>query len=231
MHKQKSLDNDLFIVQKKVIIMAEMALQELNDSLTSFIERDQKMASDIVESDCLINASERIIDNMVVDKIVSHQPSATDCKKLVSVLRISKDLERIGDYAKNIAKHSTTLDKLQLTGEESSVKDMGNAVCFMLESVIEAYSNLNAELAETARQQDQAIDTLYTHIFSQLLTINKNNPEIADSCTHLLFIARSLERIGDHITDIAEEVLYISTGQFVDDDRAKADSSAFITSS
>jgi len=226
-HIQSNFDKDLAVVRRKVILMAEMVHRELSDSLNAFISRDEDAASDTIEADELVNASERIIDNLIIRSIVLHQPMASDCRNLIAALRISRDLERIGDYATNIANHSRTLDHLNLTGEEQRVIDMGHAIITMMEEVMEAYDDLDGNKAELVRGQDVDIDELYTKIFADLLDINKRNADLTNACTHLAFIARSLERVGDHITDIAEEILYIVTGEFPSDEREKADESAF----
>ncbi len=227
-HIQKSFDKDLLEVRRKVSIMAEMVNQELKDTIEAFIDRDQVEASESSAADDLINASERILDELIIRSIVLHQPMASDCRQLIAALRISRDLERIGDYATNIANHSSTLDELEVTGEEQRVIDMAHAVQTMLEEVMEAYNDSDIKKAELVRDQDMDIDELFTKIFSDLLTINRNNAEMASACSHLSFVARSLERIGDHVTDIAEEVLYIVNGDFPEDDRIKADKSAFV---
>jgi len=227
-HIQKSFDNDLADVRRKVTIMAEMVSQELLDSIQAFVDRDQQQAIDSAAADDLINASERLLDDLIIRSIVLHQPMASDCRQLIAALRISKDLERIGDYATNIANHSTTLDQLEVTGEEQRVIDMAHAVQTMLQEVIEAYVDADTKKAKLVRDQDMDIDELFTKIFSDLLIINRNNAEMASACSHLSFIARSLERIGDHVTDIAEEILYIVNGDFPEDERIKADKSAFV---
>jgi phosphate transport system protein len=228
-HIQQSFDADLQNIKQHIIGMAEMVNLEVNESLSAFAVRDEDQANDTVESDDLIDASERIIDNEVVKAIVLHQPMASDCRQLVAALRISRELERIGDYASNIAMHSITLDQLELTGEEERVMDMGHAVLTMLEEVIEAYTNLDATKAELIRQQDEAIDELYNKIFADLLQINAENPGQASACTHLVFIARFIERMGDIVTNIAEEILFIINGEFTEDERPKADTTAFIS--
>ncbi|MCP4075833.1 MAG: phosphate signaling complex protein PhoU [Gammaproteobacteria bacterium] len=224
----KSFDNDLEQVRHKVILMAEMVCKELSDSIQAFSTRDQESASDTVAADTLVNASERIIDDQIIESISQHHPVTSDCRQLIAALRIAKDLERIGDYATNIANHSMTLDQLDITGEEQRVIDMGHAVTTMLEEVIEAFTEQDAAKSELVRQQDEQIDELFTKIFSELLTINSNNAKLSSSCTHLSFIARSLERIGDHITDIAEEILYTVEGKFPQDKRITADETAFL---
>ena len=228
-HIQKNFDQDLHQVHRKVIVMAEMVSQELSDSISAFESRDEEEATDTMAADDLVNASERLLDNLIIQSIVRHQPMASDCRKLIAALRISHDLERIGDYATNIANHSRTLDRLQLTGEEQRVIDMGHAVHTMLEEIIEAYTDFDTKKAELVRGQDVDIDMLYTKIFADLLEINKANAALCSACTHLAFIARSIERIGDHITDIAEEILFIVKGEFPADEREKADASAFQT--
>lgn len=227
-HILKHFEKELGLVHEKVLGMAEMVYRELADCLQAFSERDVNAASDAKAADFLINDSERIIDKLIVSTIVLHQPMASDCRQLIAALRISRELERIGDYATNIANHSTTLDQLKITGEEQGVSDMGQAVERMLRDVIDAFSNQDANAAESIRQQDEEIDKQYTQLFSNLISINSNNPELASACTHLIFIARSLERIGDHITDIAEEILFVVKGEFPEDDRSKADTTAFI---
>jgi len=227
-HILKPFDHDLQSVHDKVIGMAEMVSQELADCFHAFAHRDKLEASDAVAADDLINASERIIDDLVVKTIVLHQPMAADCRLLIAALRISKDLERIGDYATNIANHSSTLDELDLTAKEQAVIDMGKIVQDMMRDVIHAYANNDAVTAENVRRQDEAVDEIYTTVFSDLITTSTEKPELSAACTHLVFIARSLERIGDHITDIAEEVLFVVNGEFPEDDRLKADVSAFV---
>lgn len=226
---QNSFDQDLQQIQHKIILMAEMVSQELADSIQAFSERDKEQASDAVAADDLIDASERIIDKKIIQSIVLHQPIASECRQLIGALRISRELERIGDYAATLANHSTTLDKLELTGEEQRVIDLGHAVHTMTQEVIEAYADQDAAKAELVRQQDIDIDELYTKIFSDLLTITNINSKLSVACTHLSFISYSLERIGDHTTNIAEEILFMVEGEFPEDDRPKADGSAFLT--
>ena len=226
-HIQKSFDQDLQQVKKQVILMAEMVCRELEDCIRAFEQRDQEQATESVAADELINASERLIDNKIITSLVLHQPMASDCRQLVAALRITKDLERIGDYATNIANHSTSLDRLEPTGEEHRIVDMGHAVTTMLQEVISAYADEDTGLASTVRDQDIDIDELYTKIFSDLIMINHQQKAHAAACTHLAFIARSLERVGDHVTDIAEEILYIVNGILPAEKRRKADKSAF----
>ena len=224
----KPFDKDIQLVSKRVIGMAQMVSLELSNSFNAFSERNQDKAIDIARADVLIDATERIIDDLIVKTIVSHQPTAAESRLLISALRINKDLERIGDYATNIANHSSTLNQLELIGKEDDVKKMWQAVQVMLTDVTQAYDTKDTEAAETVRQKDIQIDEMYTQLFTDLISLNKENSELSCACTHLIFIARSLERIGDHIVDIAEEILYVVNGKFPDDERLKADESAFV---
>jgi phosphate transport system protein len=137
-------------------------------------------------------------------------------------------LERIGNYATNIANHSRTLDQLDLTGKEDDIQQMRQAVQTMLTDVTQAYTAKDANVAETVRQNDSKIDKMYTKIFTDLIAHNKENNRLNCACTHLIFIARSLERIGDHSADIAEEILYVVNEEFSENERLKADESAFV---
>ena len=224
----KPFDKDIQLVSKRVIGMAQMVSLELSNSFNAFSERNQDKAIDIARADVLIDATERIIDDLIVKTIVSNQPTAAESRLLISALRINKDLERIGDYATNIANHSSTLNQLELIGKEEDVTKMWQAVQMMLTDVTQAYDAKDTEVAEIVRQKDITIDEMYTQIFTDLIALNKENSELSCACTHLIFIARSLERIGDHIVDIAEEILYVVNGKFPEDERLKADESAFV---
>jgi phosphate transport system protein len=227
-HTLKPFDRDLQTVQEKIINMAEMTDQELANSLHAFSERNQDEAADVIREDVLINAAERVIDDLVVQTIVLHQPVASDCRLLVAALRIAKDLERIGDYATNIANHSLTLSQLELTGKEKAVSAMGGMVQKMMQGIVEAYSNKDVDVAKTIRQADEEVDKQYTQIFADLLAISSSQAQHSTACMHLTMIARSLERIGDHITDIAEDILFMVEGKLPEESRSKADTSAFV---
>ena len=215
-HIQMTLIND---VLHKVNLMAEMVSQELSDSIQAFAERDQLQASETAAADELVNASERIIDELIIQSFAKHQPNASDCRHLIAALRITKDLERIGDHATNVANHSTSLDLLELTGEEQRVIDLGHAVHTMLSEIIEAFVDSDVAKARLVREQDCEIYGLFTKIFSDLLYINTQQSHLSSACTHLSFIARSFERIGDHITDIAEEIIYTVEGKSPESER------------
>ncbi|MEZ5534454.1 MAG: phosphate signaling complex protein PhoU [Thiolinea sp.] len=227
-HTLKPFEKKLHAVQEKVTGMAEMVNKELADSLHALQNRNQDEAVDVAAEDVLIDASERVIDELVIQTIALHQPMATDCRLLVAALRIAKDLERIGDYAANIANHSATLDQLEPTGEERRVHEMGQAVQGMMNDVITAYMKQDEKAATVVRGQDEQVDKQYTQIFANLIAISTRQPDLSAACTHLTFVARSLERIGDHITDIAEEIIFVTTGSMPEQSRIKADGSASV---
>lgn len=227
-HTLKPFEQKLQTIRAKVAGMAAMTSQELAHSLQALKDRDQDEAADTAAEDVLINASERVIDELVIQTIAMYQPMAADCRLLVAALRIARDLERIGDYATNIANHSGTLDQLELTGEEQLVHEMGQTIQTMMNHVITAYTEQDVAAAEAIRQQDEQVDKQYTQIFTNLVRTSTQQPELSAACTHLVFVARSLERIGDHITDIAEEIIFIVNGKLPEESRIKADGSAFV---
>lgn len=227
-HTLKPFEQKLQTVREKVTGMAEMTSRELADSLQAFKDRDQNEAADAAAEDVLINASERAIDELVIQTIAMYQPMAADCRLLVAALRIAGNLERIGDYATNIANHSATLDQLELTGKEAPVYAMGQAVQTMLDDVVKAYQQQNAAAATVIRQQDEDVDRQYTQIFADLIKISTQQPQLSAACTHLVIVARSLERVGDHITDIAEETIFVVDGKLPEENRIKADGSALV---
>ena len=212
----------------EVLVLGSMVEEALTSSVMLLKERDIEGAERLIAYDARVNEKRFEIEEETLTLIATQQPVASDMRTLAAVLEIVTELERIGDYAKNIAFHSTTLDELQVTGEEQRLIDLGHAVNTMLIEVIQAYQDRDIKMAQTIRQQDVDIDKLYSKIFEDLLTISTYNGEFAPACTHLSFVGRSFERIGDHVTDIAEDILYLVQGEYPADDREKADDSAFI---
>ncbi len=165
---------------------------------------------------------------MAIRMIALRQPSASDLRMVVASLRISADLERIGDYAKNAAHHLQTLQTLAPTGLEERVADIGRAVRKLIEDALSAYARKDEALAEAVRHADQSVDEQYTQLFKASLELMADDGGQVSGGTYLLFIARAFERIGDHGTNVAEDVLFLERGHIPEDDRIKADQSASI---
>jgi phosphate transport system protein len=167
------------------------------------------------------------IDRQAVALLALRQPMARDLREIVSALKISGMLERSGDYAKNVAKRTVTLVEMPPVPSAQTVARLGYLSQEMIKDVLDAYVERDPEKAEAVRQRDRDVDALYTSIFRELLTYMMEDPRSITACTHLLFIAKNFERIGDHATNIAEAVEFLVEGRLTFDDRPKDDTSSF----
>jgi phosphate transport system protein len=228
-HIVKSFDTDLQTFQNMISRMGEMAEQELTAALAAFAHHDSVKAAQAATADKAIDAMQLDIDSLAMRIIALRQPMAADLRLIVAGIRMVNDFERIGDYAKNIANHAVTLSRTNPIGVEAKVSRLGQAVEEMLDDVITAFASRDTEKAAWIRAEDEQIDIAYTALFRELLILNAQDGRKATACTHLTFVARSLERIGDHITNIAEDVVFIDDGKRLPNDRTKADGSVFVT--
>jgi phosphate transport system protein len=174
-----------------------------------------------VQQDPAVDALERQVEQLVIRMLALRQPMASDLRQIVSALKITSALERIGDYAKNVAKRSIVLGQFALPFSLTGLATMARLVQENLRLVIDAIGEDDPEKAVQVWQSDQAIDDLYNSIFRELITYMMEDARSITPCTHLLFIAKNLERIGDHATNIAETVHYAATGTALSDDRPK----------
>lgn len=226
-HIVKSFDTDLDTLQNTIVEMAKLAARELAGALTALERRDSAAAAMAAASDAEINDKERAIDHLAISMIARRQPMATDLRAIIASLRIATDLERIGDYAKSIANHSVTLSSLEQVGEEQAILKLGRDMLDMLDDAMTAYLTRDVALAEAVRHRDEANDRAYTGIFQNLLNLNSRESCRTSACVHLILVARALERIGDHITNIVEHALFVIRGDQPADNRPKADRTAF----
>lgn len=222
-HITRSFDADLAELQTQLIEMAAHCSHELQGVIAAFTHRDDNEARLVAAADDEINRLQRHIEEMAIRTIAIRQPMASDLRMLVAAIKMANDLERVGDYAKNISLHVTTLNQLAETGLEADVTHIAELTQMMLKEVVAAFVAEDEELALEVRDRDKLVDSYYTEVFGKLLQMNADSAAAASVCTHLLFVARSLERIGDHITNIAEEVLYIIKGEYPTEERGKAD--------
>ena len=227
-HIVKSFDDELNALQNSISEMGKFAQVGLGAALTALKSRDPELAEQAADADEAVNQRERTIDKMAIQMIAMRQPMAADLRAIIGSLRAADDLERIGDQAKNIANRTVTLTKLSPVGAEGEIMAMGEIVQEMLHDILDAFATGNVEMAEAVRGRDVEVDRLHTSIFQLLLSLNSGDTRHASACTHLSFVARSLERIGDYATDIAEEIIFIVTGSSPLEDREKADDSFFV---
>ncbi|MBX9683330.1 MAG: phosphate signaling complex protein PhoU [Hyphomicrobium sp.] len=231
-HIVKSYEDELKLLDRRIAQMGGCAEKLLVQALGALERRDPKLAESAVASDATIDQLERELQEQVIEMIAKRQPIANDLRHIMTVLKIAGDLERIGDLSKNIAKRAFAIageshPKPLMTG----MRHMTEMVQAQLKQVLDALAERNVEKALQVWRSDQQVDAMYNSLFRELLTYMMEDPRNIGLCTHFLFGAKNIERIGDHTTNIAENVHYLVTGQAITDDRPKDDqtSSTLIT--
>ena len=211
-------------LQRLADLMTEMGglvESQLALATQAIVSQNPDIAARAVEQDPAVDALERQAEQLVIRMLALRQPMAGDLRQIVSALKITAALERIGDYAKNVAKRSIVLGQFALPFTLTGLATMARLVQENLRLVIDAVAENDAEKAVQVWQSDQAIDDLYNSIFRELITYMMEDPRSITPCTHLLFIAKNLERIGDHATNIAETVHYAVTGTPLTEERPR----------
>ena len=219
---------DLEAVQASIMQMGglvEAAILRAADSLET---RDEDLAEKVRQEDRAIDALEELVNEEAARIIALRQPAATDLRTLLTVMKIAGNLERIGDHAKNTAKRTCVLVQMRpIEGAAGSIRRMARQVEVMLKEALDAYIRRDAELAEDVRRRDMEVDQMYNALFRNFLTYMMEDPRNITACMHLHFIAKNIERMGDHVTAICEQVIYLVTGEMPEDPRPKADRTAF----
>ncbi|MDQ7019205.1 MAG: phosphate signaling complex protein PhoU [Robiginitomaculum sp.] len=221
-HIVKSFDDELDELTAEVARMGGLAEKLLSDALDAVVSRDGALANDVIQRDKEIDALQLELERRVILLLALRQPMASDLRRTFSALKISGDLERIGDLAKNIAKRALILNEQRPMSLTRSVHRMGHVVSNMLKDVLDAYTTADVDLAIDVWRRDDEIDAHYNSLFRELLTYMMEDSKTITMCTHLLFMAKNLERIGDHSTNIAENVHYLVTGEELPDARTSA---------
>ena len=224
-HIARSYDQELDRLDKLLSQMGGMAEAQLSDAINALMKRDSAMAETVIASDLRVDALNREVDEFVVRMLALRQPMAKDLRAIVAALRISADLERIADYAKNVAKRTLALNQVPAVRLAASIPRMGRVVQQIIKEVLDAYVERDAGKAHAAWSRDEEVDGMYNSLFRELLTYMMEDPRNITPCTHLLFIAKNLERVGDHATNVAELVYYTVKGVPLTDQRPKGDSS------
>lgn len=231
-HIVKSFDQDLDAIRGAIAQMGTQAASQLSLALNGLFERNGCALDRVLALDHDINVLQHQLDGTVIRLLALRQPMAEDLRLVVAALRMARGLERMGDYAKNIAKHGLSVLRCSAPGRAEPLRiihGIGFGVERMVVEAVQAFSDGDAVLARKVRRSDEQVDTLHTQLFEEVMgRIGQMAPEAAQSHVHLLFIARSLERIGDHATDIAEDVIFLIEGTLPADDRQKLDASALV---
>ena len=227
-HLVKSYDTELKRLHAMMAEMGGIVETQLMQATTAILDHDAAAATHVVEDDVKVDALERAIEQFVIRLLALRQPMAADLRHIVAALKITGDLERIGDYAANVAKRCIALTQFALTYPMTGLRHMGQRVQAQIQLVIDAAGTDDAEKAVRVWRGDEAIDDIYNTLFRELVTYMMEDPRNITPCTHLLFIAKNIERIGDHTTNIAETIHYAVKGEVLPDTRPKGDASAFM---
>jgi len=224
-HIVRSYDQEQAALLDELIRMGMMAASQLEAALDVVERRDAKAAERVIANDEAIDALEQQINHDVVH-IIRRGPLASDLRNTLAALRVASDIERIGDYAANIAKRSLALNLAPPLPHTRGLNALGKLAVQQVRDVIEAYRNRDEAVALRVRERDAELDTLYTGLFRELLTYMMEDPRAITACTHLLFMAKNLERIGDHATNIAENIWFLLRGEAPLPEREKRDESS-----
>lgn len=213
-HTLKAFDEDLDRLRALISQMGGLAEHAIRESMRCLVERDTDGAARIVEDDKQLDALEVETEKRAVQLIALRAPMAADLRDIVAALKISSVVERIGDYAKNIARRVPLLDNLGNVEPLSLMPEMARIATEMVHNVLVAFVERDAEAAVRVIERDRAVDDFYNSIFRTLLTFMMEKPQNISQSTHLLFVAKNIERVGDHATNIAEMVYYAATGNY-----------------
>ena len=226
-HIVKSYGQELQQLRDLTTEMGGMVENQVALATEGIIEGDPAISSRAVEQDPAVDALERQVEQLAIRMLALRQPMAGDLREIVATLKITSAMERIGDYAKNVAKRSMVLAQFQLPFKLTAITTMSRLVQQNLHLVIDAIGEQDAAKAIEVWRSDEAIDDLYDSIFRELVTYMMEDARNITPCTHLLFIAKNLERMGDHSTNIAENIHYAITGQELVNERPKGAGSAY----
>ncbi|MEO0702898.1 MAG: phosphate signaling complex protein PhoU [Pseudomonadota bacterium] len=228
-HIQSVFDRDLEAIQAMVMKMGGLVEAAIIDAAKSLESRDEELAATVRKNDRAIDALEEQVNEEAARLIALRAPTASDLRTVLTVMKISGNLERCGDYAKNLAKRTSVLVQMQPPdGAATSLRRMAREVERMMKDVLDAYIQRDAALAEDVRQRDHDVDQMYNALFREFLTFMMEDPRNITACMHLHFIAKNIERMGDHVTSIADQVIYLVTGEMPDEMRLKGDRTSFV---
>ncbi|WP_340242727.1 phosphate signaling complex protein PhoU [Roseobacter sp. HKCCA2468] len=223
-HIVSSFDRDLESIQAGIMKMGGLVEDSIHKSVLALDTRDPELADLVRAGDAAIDALETQVNEEAARILALRSPTASDLRTVLSVFRVSTNLERIGDYSKNIAKRShAVMAQPPIEGATASLRRMAREVELMLKDVLDAYIQRDLGLAEDVRERDLEIDQIYSALFREYLTFMMEDPRSITACMHLHFMAKNIERMGDHVTSIAEQVVYLVTGSMPEDIRPKQD--------
>jgi len=225
-HIVKSYDEELERLKQIIVEMGGMAESQLADAIDAVTKRDSELAAQVIQADDKVDQLERDLDNLAVRLLALRQPMARDLREVVAALKIASDLERICDYAANVAKRSIALAQSPPIQPAHALPRMAQLALLLVKDVIDAYVERDPDKALDVWNRDEELDEMYSSLFREFLTYMMEDPRNIGVYTHLLFMAKNIERIGDHATNIAEDLYYLVYGRPLDQVRPKGDKSS-----
>ncbi len=223
-HIASAFDRDLEAIQAKIMKMGGLVEVAITESALSLETRDEERAEKVRAADKIIDNLEEEINEDAARLIALRAPAASDLRMVLAIMKISGNLERIGDYAKNMAKRTGVLSQMAPVNDSAgALRRMANEVGKMLKDALDAYIQRDAELSAAVIERDSDVDQMYNGLFREFLTFMMEDPRNITACMHLHFIGKNIERMGDHVTSIAEQVVYLVTGENPDESRPKSD--------
>ncbi|MEL0435464.1 phosphate signaling complex protein PhoU [Phycobacter sp. K97] len=226
-HIASAFDRDLEAIQARIMKMGGLVEAAIMESARALETRDEELAQKVRADDKAIDGLEELINEEAARVIAIRAPAAVDLRVVLSVMKIAGNLERIGDYAKNIAKRTGVLIQGHDSADSAAaLRRMAREVELMLKDALDAYIQRDVELAHDVITRDRDVDQMYNALFREFLTHMMEDPRNITPCMHLHFIAKNIERMGDHVTSICEELIYLVTGSRPEEDRPKADTTS-----
>jgi phosphate transport system protein len=230
MHTVSAYDDELRFLSNRIAEMGGHAERMVDRAVTALINSDHALSKRIIAEDVVLDEWHREIDEKSVLIIAKRQPMARDLREIIGVMRIATDLERIGDLGKNIAKRTVAVSEVkQPVRLYRGLESLAELAMVQLKEVLDTFANRRMEGIMLLRDRDEEIDAKYTSLFRELLTYMMEDPRNISACTHLLFCAKNIERIGDHVTNIAETIHYMETGEGLSPERPKNDKHNVVT--
>jgi phosphate transport system protein len=226
-HTVAAFDAELEQLHGTIETMGRLVEEQFATAIAAVTEGDAERATLVIQRDAEIDRLELELESMTVRLLALRQPMAKDLREIVAALKIASNLERMGDFASSIAKRTVTLSTLSVAPPVASLLWMGQTVRGMIHDVVDAYVKQDVELATAVRNRDGDVDAAYTSLFREFLTYMMETPTQITGCTHLLFVAKSIERAGDHATNVAENISFLVKGRLPTEERAKGDLSSF----
>jgi phosphate transport system protein len=225
-HIVRAYDEELAMLANRIAAMGGHAERIVDESVSALVNGDTALATKVIADDTVLDELQRDVDDRAIIIIARRQPMAEDLREIIGTIRIASELERIGDLGKSNAKRvAAVVEARQPRQLFRGLEALSNLALTQLKDVLDVYASRRVEDLVKIRDRDEEIDAVYTSLFRELLTYMMEDPRNISACTHLLFCAKNIERIGDHATNIAETVFHIATGAQLPPDRPKVDQS------